>query len=90
MIAYKNLAWVGLNRSITADQLRLRRAHNLKMTTDVDIIERGIEQVMREAMEVAADGTDAVYVSVDIDIVNVSESPGTGIPEPRGITGRQF
>ena len=90
MIDYKNLAWVGLNKSLTVDQLRLRRAHSLKMTTDVDIIERGIEQVMKEAMEVASDGTDAVYVSVDIDIITGSESPGTGLSEPKGITGRQF
>jgi agmatinase len=45
---------------------------------------------MKEAMEVASDGTDFVYVSVDIDIITGSESPGTGLSEPRGITGRQF
>ena len=38
--------------------------------------------------EVAADGTDAVYVSVDI--ISGSESPGTGLSKPKGISRMQF
>ena len=90
MVSYKNMAWVGLCKSLNSEQIRLRRKYGLKMTTEKDIRERGIEQVMREAMDVAADGTDAVYVSVDIDVVAASESPGTGLSEPKGISSRQF
>ena len=90
MVSYKNLAWVGLNDEVGLDQDRLRRAHNLKMMTYADNRERGIEQVMREAMDVASDGTDVVYVSVDIDVIDASESPGTGAPEYRGISAGEF
>ncbi|MFQ5873513.1 MAG: agmatinase family protein [Dehalococcoidia bacterium] len=90
MVSYKNMAWVGLNKWLQSDQVRLRRKHGLKMTTERDIREHGIEEVMREAMAVAADGTDAVYVSVDIDVVAGAESPGTGLSEPLGITSRDF
>ena len=41
-------------------------------------------------MEAASDGVDAVYVSVDIDVVDASESPGTGAPEFEGILAREF
>ena len=90
MLSYKNMAWVGLNKTLTIDQVRLRRAHNLKMITEKDIREQGIGRGMGEAMEVAADGTDAVYVSVDIDVVDASESPGTTYPEFKGILARDF
>ena len=32
---------------------------------------------MNDAMETAADGVDAVYVSIDIDVIDAHESPGT-------------
>ena len=90
MVSYKNLSWVGLNTPLNLEQDRLRRAHNLKMMTYADNRERGIEQVMKEAMDVASDGTDVVYVSVDIDVIDASESPGTGAPEFRGISAQDF
>ena len=45
-----------------------------------------MEHVLRSAIEEAADGTDAVYVSVDIDVVDASHAPGTGAPVFEGIT----
>ena len=89
-VAYKNLAWVGLNHVLSVDQARLKRDHNLKMMTYLDNRERGIRQVMQEAMDVASDGTDAVYVSVDIDVIDGSESPGTGGPPVDGIRAEEF
>ena len=41
--------------------------------------------MLRKAIEEAADGTDAVYVSVDIDVVDASQAPGTGAPVFEGI-----
>ena len=90
MVSYKNLAWVGLNAFLTVSETRLRSDHNLKMMTYLDNRDRGIEQVMREAMEVASDGTDFVYVSVDIDVIDGSESPGTGGPPVNGIRAEEF
>ena len=82
VISLKNMSWVGLvGTGLTLDQYRLRRDHNLTMLTAKDVRERGIRDVMRQAMDVAADGVDAVYVSVDIDIVNVMQAPGTGAVE---------
>jgi agmatinase len=91
VISLKNMAWVGINPPmLTVDQYRLYREHNLKMLTSLHIREMGIEQAMKQAMEVAADGVDAVYVSVDIDVVDASHSPGTGAPEFEGISGKDF
>jgi agmatinase len=54
------------------------------------IQERGAHEVVREAMEAVASDTDAVYVTIDIDVVNGSEARGTGAPVFLGITAREF
>ena len=90
MIDYKNLAWVGLNSPVTLDQYELKRNHNLKMTTAQNVRERGIVDIMNDAMETASDGVDAVYVSIDIDVIDAHESTGTGSPEFHGVTTNEF
>jgi agmatinase len=60
---------------------------NLFPMTDVD--ERGIRSVVRDAVDRAAEGADAVYVTIDIDAVDPMAAPGTGTPEPGGLTPRQ-
>ena len=90
IISYKNLAWVGLHSALSVDQYRLKRSHGLKMLTSRDVRDRGIAEIMQEAMDVAADGVDAVYVSIDIDVIDAHESPGTGAPEFGGIRTGEF
>ncbi|MFQ5948999.1 MAG: agmatinase [Acidimicrobiia bacterium] len=55
-----------------------------------EIVERGLEAVVDEAAAAAADGTKGVFVSVDIDVVDPGAAPGTGTPEPGGLTARQL
>jgi agmatinase len=50
-----------------------------------DVWERGITAVMRDAVDRALDGCDAVYLSVDIDVLDPGVAPGTGTPEPGGM-----
>mgnify|MGYP002029262548 CR=1 FL=1 len=45
---------------------------------------------VKEAVEVAADGTDAVYVSIDIDVVDAAYAPGAGVPVFEGISAKDF
>jgi len=51
---------------------------------------RGLDAVLTEAFAIAVDGMDGVFVSVDLDVVDPGMAPGTGTPEPGGITGRQL
>ena len=91
MIGYGNMAWVGLNGNVLdADIYRIYRSRSLKMLSSADVRDRGIHDVIKEAMEAAADGTDSVYVSIDIDVVDGAHSPGTGAPVFEGITARDF
>jgi agmatinase len=55
-----------------------------------EVVTRGLDAVMEEAFTIAVDDCDGVFVSVDVDVVDPGTAPGTGTPEPGGITGRQL
>ena len=55
-----------------------------------EVVTRGLDAVLDEAFEIATDGCDAVFLSVDIDVVDPGMAPGTGTPEPGGLTSRQL
>ena len=44
------------------------------------------ERVFKEAME---DGPEHIYISFDIDVLDPAYMPGTGTPEPGGLTTRE-
>ncbi len=55
-----------------------------------EIEERGAEAVIDDAIAEALDGPDAVYLSVDIDVIDPGMAPGTGTPEPGGLLTREL
>ena len=86
-ITYKNMAWIGLNGSvIDPAQHRIFDSGGMKVMSANVVREQGPAEVVRRAMEVVGDGTDGVYVSIDIDVVDGSQSPGTGSLVFSGIT----
>jgi agmatinase len=57
--------------------------------TMLDVEELGVEAIGKEAAERASEGTEAVWISWDIDSFDPSYAPGTGTPEPNGLTSRE-
>ncbi len=55
-----------------------------------EIEERGAEQVIDDAITEALDGPDAIYLSIDIDVLDPGMAPGTGTPEPGGMLTREL
>jgi agmatinase len=51
---------------------------------------RGLRECLSEASGIAMDGCDGVFLSVDIDVCDPGHAPGTGTPEPGGLTARQL
>jgi agmatinase len=64
-----------------------RRMRSFEMT---EVVARGLDDVLTEAFSIALDECDAVFLSVDVDVVDPGMAPGTGTPEPGGLTGRQL
>src|SRR5664280_3686471 len=55
-----------------------------------EVLARGLDSVLDEAFAIATDECDAVFLSVDVDVVDPGSAPGTGTPEPGGLTSRQL
>jgi agmatinase len=56
-----------------------------------DIVDRGLDTVVDEAVAHSLDGgAKGVFISVDIDVVDPGFAPGTGTPEPGGLTAREL
>jgi len=55
-----------------------------------EIVSRGLESCLDEAFTLALDECDGVFLSVDIDVCDPSHAPGTGTPEPGGLSARQL
>ncbi len=55
-----------------------------------EIVHRGLDVCLDEAFVIAMDDCDGVFLSVDIDVVDPGHAPGTGTPEPGGLSSRQL
>jgi len=70
--------------------LEWMREQGMRWHLMTEIEERGSEAVIRDAIAEALDGPDAIYLSVDIDVVDPGSAPGTGTPEPGGMLPREL
>jgi agmatinase len=55
-----------------------------------EVVDRGLTACLDEAFATATDECDGVFLSVDVDVCDPAHAPGTGTPEPGGITARQL
>jgi len=69
------------------DWMAAQRMRSYEMT---EIVSRGFEVILDEVLAAAMDECDGVFLSVDIDVVDPGSAPGTGTPEPGGLTPRQL
>jgi formimidoylglutamase len=65
------------------------REHGMRWHLMTEIEERGAEAVVADAIAEALDGPDAIYLSLDIDVIDPGLAPGTGTPEPGGMLTRE-
>jgi agmatinase len=55
-----------------------------------EVVGRGLGACLAEASAIALDDCDAVFLSVDVDVVDPGSAPGTGTPEPGGLSSRDL
>ena len=51
---------------------------------------RGLQPCLTEAFGIATDDCEGVFLSVDIDVCDPGHAPGTGTPEPGGLSSREL
>jgi len=65
------------------------REKGIRVITAREVHKSGIEAVVNEALDRASDGTEAIFLSVDIDGVDLGSAPGTCAPNAGGLTAYQ-
>jgi agmatinase len=71
----------------TLDWMAAQRMRSYEMT---EIVTRGLQPCLTEAFTIATDDCDGVFLSVDIDVCDPGHAPGTGTPEPGGLSAREL
>ena len=69
-----------------ADTFAWMQEQQMRWHTMQEIWERGFKEVMADAIAEALARTDLLYISLDIDSLDPAHAPGTGTPEPGGLT----
>ena len=87
---YKNHAMVGIRGYERAGFRELVDSEGILVKYARDVRDEGIGSAIEAAIEHASDGVEHVYVTADIDAVDPAYAPGTGTPEPGGLTSAQF
>jgi arginase len=88
MVNPRNVCLIGA-RDIDSKEKRVIKESGVHVFTMRDLDERGMREVMAEALRFANDETDGVAVSLDLDFVDPADAPGVGTPVRGGVTYRE-
>jgi formimidoylglutamase len=88
-IAGRNLVQIGIAEFANSPQLAgYARAAGVTVFPQLAVERDGMAGIVEQALILAGDGTDAIYVSVDIDCIDQAQAPGTAAPNPSGLDSR--
>jgi agmatinase len=86
-----NIVQVGLRGTWPGpDDFDWMREAGFRWFTMDEIVDRGLETVVSEAIVHVAERAPRTYLTVDIDVLDPAFAPGTGTPEPGGLTTREL
>jgi len=90
-VSPENLVQIGIGGwQVPRAAIKEARDRDTTILTMNDVTRLGLDKVVEIALETAWNGTDAVYISFDIDSVDCGFVPGTGWPEPGGFLPREI
>ena len=86
----KNFIQVGLRGYYPDEESFVwMREQGFRYHTMAEVEKRGWEDVMEDIIREAKDGPENIFISFDIDVMDPAYTPGTGTPEPNGLTPRE-
>ena len=86
-----NIVQIGLRGAWPfPDEFQWMREHGFRWYTMGDIEDEGLDAVVEAAVEHARSRAPRTYLTVDIDVLDPAFAPGTGTPEPGGLSTRQL
>jgi agmatinase len=86
----KNYIQVGLRaKSPDIETFNWMREQGFRYHTMVEVEKKGWPAVMEQALKEAREGTDKLFISFDVDVIDPAFMTGTGTPVPGGLTMRE-
>lgn len=87
----RNLVQIGIAEFANAPgHARFAEEQGVTVMGNTEVFERGLDACVEDALQRAADGTDAIYVTIDVDAIDHSQAPGTAAPNPNGLDARDL
>ncbi|MBU7315739.1 agmatinase family protein [Paenibacillus oleatilyticus] len=87
----KHIAQIGLHSFANSKAYRdYAREQGITQFTARQVALEGVEKFVAQALEVAGSGTDAIYVTVDMDVLDQAYAPGVPAMVPAGMTSWQL
>jgi arginase len=84
----RNTVLIGI-RDLDSGERETLKGSGCTVYTMRDLDERGMRDVVDEAIRIASDGTAAIHLSFDMDVIDPEDAPGTGTPVWGGVTYRE-
>ena len=76
-------------RDLDRQEQELLRTHKIAVFTMSDIDQRGMTDVMKEAIAIASQHDNPIHLSLDMDSLDPREAPGVGTPVRGGLSYRE-
>lgn len=86
----KNIVQLGIRGYNYAEHYHFINDNGIHVINPDSFFEDGAKAVAERALEIAGDGTDKIYMTVDVDVLDSAFAPGTGANEPGGISTYQL
>ena len=86
-----NCAHIGARNAFNSkDQVELAKKRHMRFYPMMEVLDRGIDDVMDEAVSRVWGGTDAQYLSMNLNILDSSAAPGVTFTESGGLSSREL
>jgi agmatinase len=82
----KNLVQIGVRGFNYPKNLEFVRAEKITQFTPQHVRDAAVADIADRALEIAGRGTERIYLTVDIDVIDPAYAPGCGANEPGGLT----
>jgi len=83
-ISPAHICLIGI-RSYEEKEANLLKKLGVKVFYIDEVNERGLDAVIKDALEIVKKGTKAYGITIDVDAFDPEEAPGTGTKEPNGL-----
>ncbi|MEE9140065.1 MAG: arginase [Alphaproteobacteria bacterium] len=88
-ISPHNVCLIGV-RSFEAEEAALLQRLGVRVFVMEEVMDRGLQCVFEEALEIVRNGTVGFGLSIDLDALDPMDAPGVGSPVPGGLRARDL